>query len=260
MEKLYRYHTVGADDMTNFKHHNLNSIEFLQTFTNQGNILADTKLLPMVYGALYILDASAPHCTAPTFPEEYERNLICFDRNDFISFIQIAGCEDIYKELFESGYICIKLPKDKIEIADKIFKHTYFENKSKLLVTSALVDFSVLLNDKNPSVLPKDLGIVSLAIDYIENNLSDDLSTSAIAESLNVSKYYLCHLFHKKAGMCLTKYVKEKRLKTASELLLKNQFTISEISEKIGYLSTAYFCKDFKERYGMTATKYKNST
>ncbi len=258
METLYRYHTVGADDLTNFSHNNFNSIEFLQTFTNEGNVLANSKFLPMVYGALYILDATVPHCTSPTNPETYERNLICFDRNDFISIIQIADCQNIYNELFETGSMCIKLPKDKIKIADEIFKQMYSENKSKLLISSALISFSLLLNDKNSIVPPKNLGLISLAIDYIENNLSGDLSTSAIAKNLNVSKYYLCHLFHQKTGMCLTNYVKEKRIKEASELLLKSEFTISEISEKVGYLSTSYFCKTFKDRYGMTPTKFKN--
>ncbi len=258
MENLYRYHTVGADDLTNFSHRNLNSIEFLQTFTAQGNVLANSKFLPMVYGALYILDASVPHCTAPDCPQKYERNLICFDRNDFISIIQIADCEDIYKELFETGSMCIKLPKDKIKMADEIFKEIYFESKSKLLISSALIKFSLLLNDKNSVVSPKDSGLISLAVDYIENNLSSDLSTAAIALNLNVSKYYLCHLFHKKTGMRLTDYVKEKRIKEASKLLKEGKFTVSEISEKVGYLSTAYFCKTFKEIYGITPTEFKN--
>ncbi len=261
METLCRYHTVGADSLTHYSHYDLNTVELLQTFTENGNVLAGSKILPMVYGALYILDASAPHCTAPTQPEKYERNLICLNKNDFTAILKIADCTAIYSELFETGSMCIKLPKNKIEKADQIFKQMYAAGKNadaRLISSYTVLKLTLLLKENTTVISPKDFGVVSSAVEYIENNLRGDLSTSAIAKRLNVSKYHLSHFFHLKTGMCLTSYVKETRLKKAEELLLKTGDTVSGISEKTGYMSTAYFCKLFKERYGITPTQYRS--
>jgi DNA-binding response OmpR family regulator len=47
------------------------------------------------------------------------------------------------------------------------------------------------------------------------------------------------------------------RLKKAAELLVNFNSMISEIVEKVGFNSFAYFTKSFKEYFGVTPSKYK---
>ncbi|NJO88164.1 MAG: helix-turn-helix transcriptional regulator [Chloroflexia bacterium] len=52
---------------------------------------------------------------------------------------------------------------------------------------------------------------------------------------------------------------KDSKVEKAADLLLNTSFQISDISEKVGFNSFAYFTKSFKEYYGVTPSQYKNN-
>ena len=47
------------------------------------------------------------------------------------------------------------------------------------------------------------------------------------------------------------------RMKKALELLKNENYTISEIADKLGYKNQFYFSKEFKEYYGVSPINYK---
>jgi len=51
-------------------------------------------------------------------------------------------------------------------------------------------------------------------------------------------------------------FIKEYRLKRASQLLVKRSGTISEIAFRVGFNSAAYFTAQFKERFNRTPSDY----
>src|SRR5699024_12548220 len=54
-------------------------------------------------------------------------------------------------------------------------------------------------------------------------------------------------------------YLTELRLKKSKELLRELHFTIYEIAEKVGFSSSQYFSRVFKQVEGMTPTIYRNN-
>ena len=51
-------------------------------------------------------------------------------------------------------------------------------------------------------------------------------------------------------------YIQNERLRIAAKLLLEGEYTVSEISEKVGFSDSTYFYKCFKNRYGIAPSKY----
>ena len=51
-------------------------------------------------------------------------------------------------------------------------------------------------------------------------------------------------------------YIQNERLRIAAKLLLEGEYTISEISEKVGFSDSTYFYKCFKNKYGIAPSKY----
>ena len=49
------------------------------------------------------------------------------------------------------------------------------------------------------------------------------------------------------------------RLKFAADLLEQGKFTISKISNKVGFKDQKYFARVFKKEFGKTPTDYANS-
>ena len=96
-------------------------------------------------------------------------------------------------------------------------------------------------------------------IEYIHNNLYDDIDYKLPSKICGISYTYFKKLFIEKFGVPPVRYVNNMRLERSRELLLTNKYSIGEIAKMCGFENTFYFSKKFKERYQASPTAYKNS-
>lgn len=94
----------------------------------------------------------------------------------------------------------------------------------------------------------------------IVENLDKEISLEKIALQLYLNPSYLSRLFKENVGKSYTKYVMEKRIEKAKELLQEENYKIYEIGEFVGYENTKYFNKVFKEMVGMTPKEYREKS
>ena len=96
-------------------------------------------------------------------------------------------------------------------------------------------------------------------IEYIHNNLYDDIDYNLPSEICGISYTYFKKLFIEKFGVPPVRYVNNMRLERSRELLLTNKYSVGEIAKMCGFENTYYFSKKFKEKYQSSPTAYKNS-
>lgn len=102
--------------------------------------------------------------------------------------------------------------------------------------------------------------VIAPSIDYLERNIfNKELDMEVVAEQSGISSAYFRRIFKEIYKISPLKYVTEKRLERANELLYYKNFSINQIAEKIGYNYTVYFTKLFKEKYGVSPNKYKQN-
>lgn len=94
-------------------------------------------------------------------------------------------------------------------------------------------------------------------VDFINNNLSENLSVKTICEKTNVSKSVIYKNFRKDFDCTLTEYINKKRIEKAVEFLCREDCSVAEAAEKSGYMNIEYFCKVFKKQKGMSPLKFK---
>lgn len=95
---------------------------------------------------------------------------------------------------------------------------------------------------------------------YIDNHCEDtSISLKALAEKAGITPSYLGQVFLKKYGISCVEYTNQVRMEKASQLLLKTNLTIQQISEQVGILNTNYFYTLFKREYGLTPSRYRAS-
>ncbi|PQP84194.1 AraC family transcriptional regulator [Paenibacillus sp. PCH8] len=97
---------------------------------------------------------------------------------------------------------------------------------------------------------------IGLAKQYIKNHLSEDLSLEAVATQVFISPKYLSKLFKEEMGVTYTDYITSQRMERAKELIESNNMTVERIASSVGYGTTAYFIKRFKDMYGCTPGHY----
>jgi TolB-like protein/AraC-like DNA-binding protein/Tfp pilus assembly protein PilF len=85
----------------------------------------------------------------------------------------------------------------------------------------------------------------------IEKNIENEqFGVSELASKIGMSRSNLLRKIKSQTGLSASQYIRETRLEQAKELLHEEEYTISEISYKVGFGSTSYFIKCFREKYG----------
>lgn len=96
-------------------------------------------------------------------------------------------------------------------------------------------------------------------MDYVEENISNsDASLADMAEATATSKSSLTRKTHQILGVTPADFLKEARLKRASQLLLTTTQSLTEISLACGFSDPKYFSKCFKASTGKTPTEFRS--
>jgi len=98
---------------------------------------------------------------------------------------------------------------------------------------------------------------VQEAINYINSNVTDEISLKTLADSANFSPYHFHRLFLLCTGEAPMQYVRRQRLRSASRALLSMECNIIEVAAKYKFESQDGFCRAFKRYYGITPGEYR---
>lgn len=120
------------------------------------------------------------------------------------------------------------------------------------LILSLLERFSpaISINTYNEGATEETSPILNQAKLHIQDNLSDALKLSDIAQHLHISSRHLSRLFVKELGVSYSEYVKNERIQKAAMLLKTTNVSIKEISEQTGFKNVHYFTRVFTTTVG----------
>ncbi|MEQ8924351.1 MAG: AraC family transcriptional regulator [Fulvivirga sp.] len=91
----------------------------------------------------------------------------------------------------------------------------------------------------------------------VESHLYNDISIDDLAILSNMSVSTFKRKFRLIYKDTPAHYILSKRLKRAEGLLSASELSMNEISDEIGFKTAHQFSKKFKERYGLTPTKFR---
>ncbi len=99
-------------------------------------------------------------------------------------------------------------------------------------------------------------------IDQINRLLDQHLdeptvSVDALCHNLGMSRSQLHRIIKEQSGLSVSRYIRQRKLSKARQLLQETPLRISEISDAIGMGSIQNFSKYFAEAFGLTPTDYR---
>tara|TARA_B100000131_G_scaffold309957_1_gene341060 strand:+ start:128 stop:1066 length:939 start_codon:yes stop_codon:yes gene_type:complete len=101
--------------------------------------------------------------------------------------------------------------------------------------------------------------IVVLAIEVMENHLSDTLHLNELSSRIGIGSRQLNRLFRKYLNQSTMTFYKELRLNLAKKLLKQSSLSITEIALSTGFTSSAHFSQAFNFKFSITPTNFRNS-
>lgn len=119
-----------------------------------------------------------------------------------------------------------------------------------------VLEFMVLLNRTAASgkagylhTGAMDYRVASL-ISYINGHLSQDLSIELLAKQCCLSPYHMMRLFKEETGCTIGKYISQKRLSLARELLETHHANATQACFQSGFANYSTFLRAYKKQYG----------
>jgi TolB-like protein/AraC-like DNA-binding protein/Tfp pilus assembly protein PilF len=92
----------------------------------------------------------------------------------------------------------------------------------------------------------------------LENISKEQFGVSELAELMHMSRSNLLRKIKKDTQLSASQFIRLVRLEKSKELLKKNTYTVSEIAYRVGFGSTSYFVKCFREKYGYPPSEAGN--
>jgi len=98
-----------------------------------------------------------------------------------------------------------------------------------------------------------------LAVMYIKNHLSDNLTVKSTADALLINANYLSDQFHREVGLTFIDFLNRERCTQAASLLKYTNLQIQQIATAVGYNNTSYFAKQFAKIFSMTPRDFRQN-
>lgn len=104
--------------------------------------------------------------------------------------------------------------------------------------------------------ISKNSAKLALAKAYIDERTDKKIIAAEIASVCGMSVTHLRRSFKEKYGMPMLEYQLDVRMLKAKDMLLSGSYTVSEISEILGFDDANYFSRCFKKKAGVSPKKY----
>lgn len=162
----------------------------------------------------------------------------------------VAAVEGIFSQL--------EIPIDDIKLGEVNTQNSISESELLKLEKSLeklgferIKDAAHQLNDKIKTFIIQKISDMDISENFV---LSEFLSGSLHKDYSSLSKN-----FSQNENITLEQYYILQKIEKVKELLLYNEFTLTEIAGKLGYKSVQHLSTQFKNNTGFTPTEFKKA-
>jgi AraC-like DNA-binding protein/mannose-6-phosphate isomerase-like protein (cupin superfamily) len=232
--------------------HSHNFTEFFYITNGTGKFSAESDILNVKANDLIILNPTIVHTeiSNPSKPLEYI----------------VLGVEGIRFQTEDRG--CILLDGSTL----KSDLHLYFNTLAQEMkhdqpyrdfVCQNLLNIiftSILRNDAFKISITTEAGMTrecSIAKKYIEDHFSENITIDTLSSLVHLNKYYFAHNFTKQFGTSPINYLIKRRIDESKHLLTSTNYSLSSISQIVGFSSPSYFSQVFKRTTNILPQAYR---
>ena len=268
--------TVNHDDLWSFEGKNVpihwhNDLEI--------NLIREGEAVFQVYqksyrvrtGEGFLLNRNVPHsCSSPgnehvrystilvrpdflygDFGSDVERK--CFQpflQNSAIPCIHLTGVDENGKEILW-----------KLNQVEEAFdrKQFCYELKIKGLLCEAFAMILYGHRQELTKFVPanlQELERLEKMLNYLNMHFTEVISLQDLADQVHLSREVCCRLFKKMTGKTITGYLEEYRANKSFSLVQSGQYSMTQITEMVGFSNPSRFASAFRKRFGCNPGEY----
>jgi AraC family transcriptional regulator len=109
---------------------------------------------------------------------------------------------------------------------------------------------------------PRDRGQLqksqlATAIEFIDAHLAENVSLADIAQAAGLSAFHFSRAFKASTGVGPYRYLLERRIDRAKELISKTSVPLSLIAKMVGFKTASHFSRSFTDIVGISPRAYR---
>lgn len=254
-----------SEDVVGLHSHTYYEIIFIRS----GNLqyLLGTKRYRLRRGDILIIPPGVSH--QPLFLEKliepYDRYVLWLSDD----FIKLLNSINIDKQPVDPVILrTSSLHNDAISEFEKMFRKGVNESLRQdagwqtALIANTLSLLVLIrrafLNNGIPLPKPEKQELIDEIMSYVDDNLSKQITIKNTARHFLVSESTISQLFAKRLNVSFYKFVTQRRLIAAKELILNDE-PINEVASKVGFNDYSSFYRAFKSQLGISPATYKKT-
>ena len=270
--------TVNHDDLWSFEGKNVpihwhNDLEI--------NLIREGEAVFQVYqksyrvrtGEGFLLNRNVPHsCSSPG--NEHVRYSTILVRPDFLygdfgsdverkcfqPFLQNSAIPCIYLTGFDENGKEILQKLNQVEEAFERKRFCY-ELKIKGLLCEAFAMILYGHRQELTKFVPanlQELERLEKMLNYLNMHFTEVISLQDLADQVHLSREVCCRLFKKMTGKTITGYLAEYRVNKSFSLVQSGQYSMTQITEMVGFSNPSRFASAFRKRFGCNPGEYNS--
>ncbi len=122
-------------------------------------------------------------------------------------------------------------------------------------VLYSLVEFLLRTALRNETA--SEEGLIRYSVSYIKQNIHKNITVFHLAEHVNMNYRRFTYLFHKVVGTCPKKYITQCMIDYARELLVLQEYSVTDIAKMVGYEDVFQFSRIFKKYTGLSPSLFR---
>lgn len=232
------------------------------------------KKIILQQGQVCLLDKDVPHSIPALGEDDILINIIMKKETFTSSFMELIGNTGIVSKFLANAvsknqkhdhYILFhSQDNDNLQYIIKNMMCEFFEERDysvEMVKFYLPIMFTELMRvyqlDKNFD-LPRLSGKANIieVLHYIEQHFND-CSLTSLAKKFNFNPNYLGNMLKERTGKTFLELVQMQKMIRASVLLKNTTKSIDDIAFEIGYESSSFFHRKFKQHFGCTPSQFR---
>lgn len=239
--------------------------EIYYSISGGKQFLIDNKLYSVAPGDLFIINQFESHKVSDVDCDSHERIIL----NVHPSYVkslssEITDLDDCFSHHPSDFQHKISLSKESqkrfLYYVDKLTSAEGYG--ADIIQRATVLELLVMLNrlstcNAAENAVPNYMlnHQVDEILAFINQNLSQQITTQTLAEHFFMSPSYLCRIFKKATGTTVGKYITARRI-TIARALLSEGSSVTEAYERSGFTDYSSFFKTFTRVVGISPKKY----
>ena len=226
-----------------FKPHKHNCCEIIYFVSGTGNMVIDDRRFPVSPGT---------YCIVPPEVTHFEK-LEGYGEIFFIGFN--------YQSILEKIEIGVHQSKDAstIVLFEKILDEYNRQDLGYELAAQSLLNLLLVASIRDTGESDKKCKDLNYIKSYIDQYFNQKINFEQLATMSGYSRDYFRSVFKSKFNLSPRDYLIHTRMEKAKEMLLKTDFSCTEIAYACGFTNSAQMTVMFKKKYGKTPKSFKTT-